>query len=114
MLGIFTTTARKQFISLNDTAYYHCISRCVRRAYLCGKDETTNQDYEHRRGWVEDKLLALSQVFAIDVCAHAIMGNHTHVVFFIDENAAKSWSTQEVLERWHQLFKGTLLTLFHA
>jgi hypothetical protein len=31
-------------------------------------------------------------------------------VFFIDENAAKLWSTQEVLERWHQLFKGTLLT----
>jgi hypothetical protein len=90
MLGIFTTTARKQFISLNDTAYYHCVSRCVRRAYLCGKDETTNQDYEHRRGWEENKLLALSQVFTIDVCAHAIMGNHTHVVFFIDENAAKS------------------------
>jgi hypothetical protein len=63
------TTARKQLISLVDTAYYHCISSCVRRAYLCGKDKTTNQDYEHRRGWVEDKLLALSQVFAIDVCA---------------------------------------------
>jgi hypothetical protein len=110
MLGIFTTTARKQFISLNDTAYYHCISRCVRRAYLCGQDKTTGQNYEHRRGWVEDKLLALSQVFAINVCAYAIVSNHTHVVFFIDENVAKSWSTQEVLKRWHQLFIGTLLT----
>jgi REP element-mobilizing transposase RayT len=101
MLGIFMTTARKQLISLNDTAYYHCISRCVRRAYLCGQDKTTGQNYEHRRGWVEDKLLALSQVFAINVCAYAIMSNHTHVVFFIDEDAAKSWSTREVLERWH-------------
>ncbi|MFT5852179.1 MAG: REP element-mobilizing transposase RayT, partial [Colwellia sp.] len=101
MLGIFMTTARKQLISLEDTAYYHSISRCVRRAYLCGQDKATGQNYEHRRGWVEDKLLALSQVFAIDVCAYAIMSNHTHVVFFIDENAAKSWSTQEVLERWH-------------
>jgi REP element-mobilizing transposase RayT len=104
------TTARKQLISLVDTAYYHCISRCVRRAYLCGKDKTTNQDYEHRRGWVEDKLLALSQVFAIDVCAYAIMSNHTHMVLFIDENTAKAWSKKEVIERWHQLFKGTLLT----
>jgi hypothetical protein len=104
------TTARKQLISLVDTAYYHCISLCVRRAYLCGKDKTTNQDYEHRRGWVEDKLLALSQVFAIDVCAYAIMSNHTHMVLFIDENTAKAWSTKEVIELWHQLFKGTLLT----
>jgi hypothetical protein len=94
MLGVFMTTARKRLISLADTAYYHCISRCVRRAYLCGQDKTTGQNYEYRRGWVEDKLLALSQVFAIDVCAYAIMSNHTHIVFFIDESAAKLWSTQ--------------------
>jgi hypothetical protein len=97
MPGVFMTTARKQLISLADTAYYHCISRCVRRAYLCGQDKATGQNYEHRRGWVEDRLLELSQVFAIDVCAYAIMSNHTHVVFFIDENAAKSWSTPSSL-----------------
>jgi len=104
------TTARKQLISLADTAYYHCISRCVRRAYLCGEDKATGQNFDHRRGWVEDKLLALSQVFAIDVCAYAIMSNHTHMVLFVDEATAKAWTTSEVLERWHQLFKGTLIT----
>ena len=104
------TTARKQLISLIDTPYYHCISRCVRRAFLCGEDKNTGQNFDHRRGWVEDKLLSLSQVFAIDVCAYAVMSNHTHTVLFIDEDTAKSWSTKEVIERWHQLFKGTLLT----
>jgi REP element-mobilizing transposase RayT len=104
------TTARKQLISLVDTPYYHCISRCVRRAFLCGKDKQTGQNFEHRRGWVENKLLALSETFAIDVCAYAIMSNHTHMVLFIDEETAKAWSTKEVLERWHQLFKGTLIT----
>jgi REP element-mobilizing transposase RayT len=104
------TTARKQLISISDTPYYHCISRCVRRAFLCGEDKNTGQNFDHRRGWVEDKLLALSQIFAIDVCAYAIMSNHTHMVLFIDEAAAKAWSTQEVLERWHQLFKGTIIT----
>ena len=104
------TTARKQLISLIDTPYYHCISRCVRRAYLCGEDRNTGQNFDHRRGWVEDKLLALSQVFAIDVCAYAVMSNHTHMVLFVDEATAKGWSTSEVLEHWHQLFKGTLIT----
>ena len=104
------TTARKQLISITDTPYYHCISRCVRRAFLCGVDKNTGQNFDHRRGWVESKLLALSQVFAIDVCAYAIMSNHTHMVLFIDEATAKAWSTTEVLERWHLLFKGTLIT----
>jgi REP element-mobilizing transposase RayT len=104
------TTARKQLISLADTPYYHCISRCVRRAFLCGEDKNTGQNFDHRRGWVEDKLLSLTQVFAIDVCAYAVMNNHTHTVLFIDESKAKGWSVKEVIERWHQLFKGTLLT----
>jgi hypothetical protein len=38
------------------------------------------------------------------------MSNHTHMVLFVDEATAKAWSTSEVLERWHQLFKGTLIT----
>ncbi|KGJ91172.1 transposase [Colwellia psychrerythraea] len=103
-------TPRKQQISLIDTPYYHCISRCVRRAFLCGEDKTTGQSFEHRRAWVEDKLLALSQIFAIDICAYAVMSNHTHMVLFVDEQQALSWSMDEVLSRWHTLFKGTLLT----
>jgi len=103
-------TARKRQISLADTPYYHCVTRCVRRAFLCGEDKVSGQSYEHRRGWVEDKLLALTQVFAIDVCAYAVMSNHSHIVLFVDEAQATSWTMEEVLTRWHQLFKGTLLT----
>ena len=103
-------TPRKQQISLVDTPYYHCVARCVRRAFLCGEDALSGQSFEHRRGWVEDKLHFLSQVFAIDVCAYAIMSNHYHVVLFIDEEKANQWSMNDVLERWHRLHKGTLLT----
>ena len=95
------TTARKQLISLIDTPYYHCISRCVRRAFLCGEDKYTGQSFEHRRGWVEDKLLKLGEVFAIDICAYAVMSNHTHMVLHVDVEQANLWTMDEVITRWH-------------
>ena len=51
---------RKAQVSLEATPYHHCTSRCVRRAFLCG------ETYEHRRAWVEDRILKLADVFAID------------------------------------------------
>ncbi|MEP1385487.1 MAG: transposase [Paraglaciecola sp.] len=101
---------RKSQISLIDTPYYHCVSRCVRRSFLCGVDSVSGQSYEHRRGWLEDRLLYLGAVFAIDICAYAVMSNHTHVVLCVDKDLADSWSMDEVIYRWHKLYKGTLLT----
>ncbi|MBL7000984.1 MAG: transposase, partial [Gammaproteobacteria bacterium] len=98
--------ARKTQVSLEATPYYHCVSRCVRRAFLCGKDQHSGQDFEHRRQWIEDRLLALSSIFAIDIAAYAIMSNHYHVVLHIDKDQAVSWSTREVCEHWHELFSG--------
>ena len=101
---------RKSLISLSATPYYHCVSRCVRRAYLCGNDVVTGQSYEHRRQWVEDRLLFLARVFAIDVCAYAVMSNHTHVVLHVNQQGAMAWSDEEVLRRWHRIHKGMLCT----
>jgi len=101
---------RKSLISLEDTAYYHCISRCVRRVFLCGEDALTGRSFEHRRGWIEKRLLELGQMFAIEICSYAVLQNHTHLVLLVDLLLAESWSTQEVVERWHQLFGGTILS----
>lgn len=102
--------SRKSQVCLSDTPYYHCVSRCVRRAFLCGEDKVTGKSYEHRREWVEEKLLLLGQIFSIDICAYAVMHNHTHIVLHVDESRAQAWDSKEVLKRWHKLFKGTFLT----
>lgn len=102
------TKPRKQLVCSATTPYYHCVSRCVRRAFLCGISEGRN--FEHRRGWIEERILTLGRIFAIEVCAYAVMSNHYHLVLFIHEDNAQDWAPVEVIERWHSLFKGNVLS----
>jgi len=71
------TQARRNLISLSDTTFYHVVNRCVRRAFLCGEDRQSGRSYEHRKQWVVDKIKTLSVLFSIDVCAYAVMSNHS-------------------------------------
>lgn len=101
---------RQTIVSLEDTPYYHCCSRVVRKAFLCGIDNSTGENFEHRREWVDSRILELATIFAIDICAYAVMSNHLHVVVKVNAARVKHWSDKDVLVQWHKGFKGTLLT----
>jgi len=103
------TRPRKELISLADTPYYHITSRCVRRAYLCGVDHYSGQNYEHRRQWVVDRMRLLSSLFAIDICAYAVMTNHYHLVLKACPDQLEGLSDDDIMDRWCALFKGPLL-----
>ena len=92
------TMARKSLVDSSVTPLYHCISRCVRRAFLCG------EGCGHRKQWVEDRLRELAGIFAIDVCAYAVLDNHLHVVLMLNDEVARGWSDEDVVRRWGQLF----------
>lgn len=98
------TTARSKLIDLNATPYYHCITRCVRRTFLLGKDSQTGRDYSHRKGWIVDRIKQLSSIFAIKICAYAVMTNHYHLVLFVNEIQAKQWGNEDILSRWEAIF----------
>ncbi len=99
------TISRKQQISLEETTYYHCMARCVRRAFLCGEDGLTGQNYDHRKEWLEDRIHELASIFSIRICAYAVMSNHYHLVLHVDREASRQWSDDEVVKRWGRIFK---------
>ena len=88
------TMPRNKLVDVSVTRYYHCISRCVRRAFLCG------EGFEHRKQWIEDRLQTLSGCFAVSICGFAVMDNHLHVLVRLDADAANSWSAEDVVRRW--------------
>ncbi|WP_422126513.1 transposase [Thioalkalivibrio sulfidiphilus] len=103
------TRARRELVHLETTSYYHCISRCVRRAFLCGRDVHSGRDFEHRRGWVLERVRELQSIFAVEVCAYAVMSNHYHLVLRVDSERAGEWSDDEVAARWARLFSRPVL-----
>ncbi len=98
------TQSRQSQVSLIDTPYYHCISRCVRRAFLCGEDTVTGQSFSHRRQWVAERMHFLAGLFNIDICAYAIMSNHYHLVLHVDADENQNISNEEVCQRWCLLY----------
>ncbi|SEH07566.1 hypothetical protein [Candidatus Venteria ishoeyi] len=58
-------TPRKEQVSKHINSHYHCISRAVRRAFLCGVDKQSGCNYEHRRQWILDRLEVLAGQFAL-------------------------------------------------
>lgn len=78
---------------------YHCISRCVRRAWLCGEDPLSGRCFDHRRDWIEQRLISLADSFAVGLFAWAVMSNHTHVVLRIDPRLPERWPDEEVARR---------------
>ncbi len=98
------TQSRASQVSLADTPYYHCISRCVRRAYLCGEDQFSGNSFEHRRKWMVERIHYLASVFNIDICAYAIMSNHYHLALHVNEEKNQQLSNEEVCRRWAKLY----------
>ena len=97
--------ARNQIIEPDKVSTYHLVSRCVRRAFLCGVDKYSGRDLNHRRQWVESRLkYVIKNVFLIDLISHVVMGNHLHFVVRIRPDLASNICDEEVIRRWWSLF----------
>ena len=96
--------ARREMIDPSEIQICHTISRCVRRAFLCGDDPISGESFEHRRQWIRDRLEFLASVFGIDCLTYAIMSNHIHLVLRSRPDIVAAWSDEELARRWLRLF----------
>ena len=102
----FMATPRNLLVDPSTSGAYHCVSRCVRRAFLCGRDSYSGRDYEHRRTWIRNRLRELAGLFAVEVHSYAVMSNHLHVVIRNRPDHAGKWDDEEAARRWLCLFPG--------
>jgi hypothetical protein len=94
---------RSKYVTNREIGVYHCISRCVRRAFLCGQDAVTGKDFSHRKNWIVDRLRYLASIFAIEVCCYSVMENHSHEILRTRPDIVAIWSDQEVAAHWLML-----------
>ncbi len=96
------TTARSKLVDVSVSRWYHCISRCVRQAFLIGQgsDSATGD----RKVWIERRLKELDAIFSISVGGFSVMDNHLHLLLRLDPETAKAWKDKEVIERWFKLY----------
>ncbi len=92
------TMARAHLVDPSVTRWYHCITRCVRRAFLLGEGASD------RKLWIDNRLQELAGIFSIAVGGFSVMDNHLHVLVRLDLEVAAGWSDEEVVRRWGRLF----------
>jgi REP element-mobilizing transposase RayT len=91
------TIARVYLVDPLVSRWYHCITRCVRRAKLLGEGKD-------RKEWIERRLKELAEIFGISVAGFAVLDNHLHLLVRLDPETVKNWSDEEVIRRWARLF----------
>ena len=97
--------ARRKLLGGERQAVFHCWTRCVRRAFLCGRDPHTHKDYSHRRDWIVRREEQLAGLFAIEIEFRAELSNHLHNVLRTLPRVARRWSAHEVARRWLTITK---------
>jgi REP element-mobilizing transposase RayT len=98
--------ARRQIVDESQVGIYHCVSRCVRRAFLCGDDRFSGKNFDHRKAWLQERMEDLAGIMAVDVLGFSVMSNHFHLLLRIRPDIAAAWTDEEVAHRWWRLHPG--------
>ena len=97
--SIIDAHVRSARSSLKTMLVFITACRWARRAFLCGVDVYSGQDYSHRKEWILDRLRELAGLFVIEVCGYSVMSNHLHLMLRNRPDIAGQWSAAEIALR---------------
>lgn len=97
-------SARSEIYDPDSEGVYHCFSRCVRRAWLCGKDKQSGRNHEHRKAWLQELLELAATYFVIDMLSFSILSNHFHVILRNRPDRRDELSPEEIARRWLMVY----------
>ena len=99
-------TNRRDVVAVGEVQVFHCVNRCVRRAYLCGRDPVSGKDFEVRREWIRGRLEFLAGVMGVEVLGYCVMSNHVHCILRSRPDVVEAWTADEVALKWWNLCPG--------
>jgi hypothetical protein len=77
------TIARAHLVHPAVSRWYHCVTRCVRRALLLGKGA------HDRKEWNETRLRELAVIFSVAVGGFSVLDNYPHAL--VACGACRTW-----------------------
>ena len=96
-------TNRRDVLADGEIQVVHCVNRCVRRAFLCGNDDVSGNNYDHRREMIRKRLEFLAGIMGIEVLGYAVMSNHFHCILRSRHDVVATWSNEQVALKWWML-----------
>jgi hypothetical protein len=87
-------------VKLGEVGAYHVWNRASRQIFQFGYDPELKRDRSDRRRWVHDLEMELAALFGLDICFHAEMGNHLHLIVRTRPDVVQRWDDRDVVRRW--------------
>ena len=97
---------RKDVFNRQQVGVYHVTTRCVRQAFLLGDDYQTGHSNHQRKRWIEEWFQSLTDVMLIEICAYAVMDNHTHSILRNRPDLLENMDDVEIAKRLVRLYPG--------
>ncbi|QEF99786.1 hypothetical protein Mal15_38530 [Stieleria maiorica] len=95
-----TRSNRGDKIDPREVQIVHTISRTTRACYLMGCVPGSDENYDHRKEWVDELIQRFAAQFAIDVLSFSVLSTHHHQLLRSRPDIVQTWDDTEVARRW--------------